>query len=50
MINDKDNLIVKLTFELTLEIISYSEGIRKSNRFEMASQIFRSGTLIGANI
>ena len=50
MSNDKDNLIVKLTFEFALEIISFSEEIRKSNRFEMASQIFRSGTSIGANI
>ena len=50
MRNDKDNLIVKLTFEFALEIISFSEEIRKLNRFEMASQIFRSGTSIGANI
>ena len=50
MRNDKDNLIVKLTFEFALEIINYSEEIRKTNRFEMASQIFRSGTSIGANI
>src|SRR5574343_772968 len=50
MINDKENLIVKLTFEFALEIISFSEEIRKTNRFEMASQIFRSGTSIGANI
>jgi four helix bundle protein len=44
MRNDKDNLILKLTFEFALEIICFSEEIRKSNRFEMASQIFRSGT------
>lgn len=50
MRNDKDNLIVKLTFEFALEIICFSEEIRKTNRFEMASQIFRSGTSIGANI
>src|SRR5574343_1908902 len=50
MINDKENLIVKLTFEFALEIISFSEEIRNTNRFEMASQIFRSGTSIGANI
>jgi len=50
MRNDKDNLIVKLTFEFALEIINYSEEIRKTNRFEMASQIFRSGTSIGSNI
>jgi len=50
MRNDKDNLIVKLTFEFALNIIAYSEEIRQTNRFEMASQIFRSGTSIGANI
>lgn len=50
MRNDKDNLIVKLTFEFALEIISFSEEIRNTNRFEMASQIFRSGTSIWANI
>ena len=50
MRNDKDNLILKLTFEFAIEIISFSEEIRKSNRFEMSSQIFRSGTSIGANI
>ena len=50
MRNDKENLIVKLTFELALDIISFSEKIRLTNRFEMASQIFRSGTSIGANI
>ena len=41
---------MKLTFEFALEIIGFSEEIRKSNRFGMASQIFRSGTSIGANI
>jgi len=50
MRDDKDNLIVKLTFDFALKIIAYSELIRQSNRFEMASQIFRSGTSIGANI
>jgi len=50
MRNDRENLIVNLTFEFALEIIAFSEDIRKTNRFEMASQIFRSGTSIGANI
>ncbi|MCO6174829.1 four helix bundle protein [Flavobacterium sp. NRK F10] len=50
MRNDKENLIVKLTFEFALDIIAYSESIRNNNRFEMASQIFRCGTSIGANI
>ncbi len=50
MRNDKENLIVRLTFELAIEVVKFSEEIRKNNRFEMASQIFRSGTSIGANI
>ena len=50
MRSDKDNLIVKLTFEFALKIIAYSEQIRQRNRFEMALQIFKSETSIGANI
>ena len=50
MRDDKDNLIVRLTFEFALQIIAYSEEIRQTKRYEMASQIFRSGTSIGANI
>ena len=50
MRNDKDNLIVNLTFDFALKIIAFSEEIRKSQRYEMASQVFRSGTSIGANI
>lgn len=50
MRDDSENLIVRLTFELALDVVSFSEKIRANNRFEMASQIFRSGTSIGANI
>lgn len=50
MRNDRENLIVNLTFDLALDVIEYSEAIRNTNRFEMASQIFRCGTSIGANI
>jgi len=49
MKNDKDNLIVKLTFEYALKIIKYTEELRSLNKFEMASQIIKSGTSIGAN-
>ena len=50
MRNDKKNIIVDLTFKFSLLIISYSEELRQLNKFEMSSQIFRSGTSIGANI
>ena len=49
MRDDKKNLIVDLTFNFSLKIIEYSELVRSLKRFEMSSQIFRSGTSIGAN-
>ncbi|MBS3738893.1 four helix bundle protein [Mesohalobacter halotolerans] len=50
MRNDKENLIVKLTFKFALKIIEYTEKLRSLNKFEMATQLFKSGTSIGANI
>lgn len=50
MRNDRQNLTVDLSFDYALNIIAFSEQIRDSKRYEMASQIFRSGTSIGANI
>ncbi|MAD97772.1 MAG: four helix bundle protein [Flavobacteriaceae bacterium] len=50
MRNDKENLIVDLTFSYALEIIAFSEKLRSLHKYEMASQIFRSGTSVGANI
>lgn len=44
MRNDKNNLIIKLTFDFALEIITFSERLRQLKKFEMASQLFRSGT------
>lgn len=49
MRNDKDNLIVTKTLAFALEIIDYTEEIRKLHKYEMASQLFKSGTSVGAN-
>lgn len=49
MRNDKKNLIVELTFDFSLDIIDFSEKLRELKKFEMSSQIFRSGTSVGAN-
>lgn len=49
MRNDQDNLIVNKTFVFAVEIIDYSENLRKLHKYEMASQLFKSGTSIGAN-
>ncbi|PTX60364.1 four helix bundle protein [Kordia periserrulae] len=50
MRNDTKNIIVELTFDFSIEIIKFSEELRKLQKYEMSSQIFRSGTSIGANI
>jgi len=48
--NDKENLIVNKTFSFALEVIDYSEKLRLLHKYEMASQLLKSGTSIGANI
>ena len=50
MRNDKENIIIRLTFQLSIEIIKFSEQLKKLHKYEIASQVFRSGTSIGANI
>ncbi len=50
MRNDQPNLIVDLTFEFALQIIDFSETLKTYHKYEMASQVFRCGTSIGANI
>ena len=50
MRDDKPNIIVQKTFEFSLNIISFAEELRNNRKFEMASQLFKSGTSIGANV
>jgi four helix bundle protein len=50
MRNDKENLIVKLTFEFALDIIGFSEELEEKRKFVIARQILKSGTSIGANV
>lgn len=50
MRNDKKNIVVELSIQFSLGIISFSETLRNQRHFDLASQVFRSGTSIGANI
>ena len=49
MRDDKGNLIVDLTFDFALTIISFCEDLEKERKYNLANQLFRSGTSIGAN-
>ena len=46
----KDNLIVNLTFEFSLDIIAFSETLNGLKKYNLSNQLFRSGTSIGANV
>ncbi|MEZ2334078.1 four helix bundle protein [Mucilaginibacter sp. RCC_168] len=48
--DEKPNLIVDLTFKFSLKIISFTEKLETEKKFNMANQLFRSGTSIGANV
>jgi four helix bundle protein len=48
--NEKPNLIVDLTFNFSLDIIRFSELLESKKKFNMANQLFRCGTSIGANV
>jgi four helix bundle protein len=48
--NEKPNLIVDLTFKFSLKIIEFTELLESKRKFNMANQLFRSGTSIGANV
>jgi four helix bundle protein len=50
MRNDKDNLIVDLTFKFSLAIIQYCEELEVNKKFVIARQLLKSGTSIGANV
>ena len=41
---------MKMTFQYSLEIMEFSEGLRDQKRFSFADQILRSGCSIGANV
>ena len=46
----KDNEVLNLSFQFALDIIFYTEKLEETKRYNMANQLFRSGTSIHANI
>jgi four helix bundle protein len=47
---NKENLILDLSFKFALEIIKFTENLEMLRKYNLANQLFRSGTSIGANI
>ncbi len=48
--SERPNLIVDLTFSFSLKIIAFTEILEAKKKFNMANQLFKSGTSIGANV
>jgi|SRR4029079_15286214 len=46
----KENQVLNLAFDFALKIIEYTEELESKKRFNMANQLFKSGTSIHANI
>ncbi len=46
----RDNLIVILSLQFALDIIVFTEILQQAKKFNLANQLFRSGTSIGANV
>lgn len=50
MKKDTDNMIVKLSLEFALDIITLVEQLEELKKYVIARQLLKSGTSIGANI
>lgn len=50
MRDDRDNIIVNLTFQFSLNIVRFCEQLEDQKKFVIARQLLKSGTSIGANI
>ena len=48
--DQKPNIIVDKTFNFSKEIIKLYINLKNDKIYELASQLFRSGTSIGANV
>lgn len=46
----KENLIVDLSCQFALRITAVATELRRNKEYDLASQLWRSGTSIGANI
>lgn len=46
----KDNVILTKSFDFALDIIDLYDELKRKNHYEIAKQVIRTGTSIGANI
>ena len=49
MRDDKENVIINLTFNFSIGIINYCDELEVQRKYVLARQLLKSGTSIGAN-
>ena len=49
MKEEKENLILKLTFDFSLKIIDFCDHLDEVRKFALSNQLLKAGTSIGAN-
>jgi four helix bundle protein len=47
---EKDNIILKKSFDFALQIIEFSELLEGAKKYVISKQLLKSGTSIGANV
>jgi four helix bundle protein len=50
MKNQSENLILKLSFQFSLNVVEYAEVLDEKKKWVIAKQVLKSGTSIGANV
>ncbi len=50
MRNDRENIIVDLSYKYALRIIDFSEVLEEKKKYVISGQILKSGTSIGASV
>ena len=50
MRNDRENVIVDLTFQFALKMIAFTEKLEEERKYVISRQLLQSGTSIGANV
>ena len=45
-----ENAVVEKSFELAVKVVKLTQGMRDKKEFELARQLLRCGTSVGANI
>ena len=50
MRDDKENIIVNLSFKFAVNIVKFCEELESHKKYVIARQLLKSGTSIGANI